>query len=71
MDGEGENAQVEQAAAATTTFMPRASFTGFPDGVTPVQFQAGVESIPVAPDFAQLMRDKGLVADDEPTTETV
>jgi hypothetical protein len=69
MDGEIESAPVEQVV--TTTFIPRVSFTGFPDGVTPVQFMAGVESIPVAPDFAQLMRDKGLVADDEPTAETV
>lgn len=51
------------AAAASETFIPAVSFTGYPKGKTPVEFKAGVESIPVSPAYAQLMRDKGLVAD--------
>lgn len=49
----------------TETFMPAVDFTGYPDGKTAVAFQAGVESIPVSKEFAQLMRDKGYVAPDE------
>jgi hypothetical protein len=46
------------------TFLPAVTFTGFPDGNHrhPVLFKAGVESVPVPEAFAQLMRDKGLVA---------
>ncbi len=46
------------------TFLPGRTFTGFPDGDhrKPVLFTAGVESIPVSEDYAQLMREKGLVA---------
>jgi hypothetical protein len=51
------------AAPVTETFIPAVSFTGYPKGKTAVEFVAGVESIPVSPAYAQLMRDKGLVAD--------
>lgn len=51
-----------RVAAATESFVPALSFTGYPDGKTPVQFTAGIESVPVPSDFAQLMRDKGHVA---------
>lgn len=51
------------SAAAAETFIPAVSFTGYPSGKAPVEFVAGVESIPVSPAYAQLMRDKGLVAD--------
>jgi hypothetical protein len=46
------------------TFLPAVTFTGFPDGDhrNPVLFKAGVESAPVPEEYAQLMRDKGLVA---------
>ena len=49
-----------------TTFLPGVTFTGFPDGDhrKPVLFKAGVESIPVSEEYAQLMREKGLVATD-------
>jgi hypothetical protein len=47
---------------AAETFVPAVSFTGYPDGKTPVQFFAGVESAPVPAEFAQLMREKGLVS---------
>jgi hypothetical protein len=46
----------------TERFVPVEEFTGYPDGKTPVVFKPGVLSIPVTPEFAQLMRDKGLVA---------
>jgi hypothetical protein len=49
----------------TETFIPAVTFDGYPDGVTKVTFRAGVESIPVSKEFAQLMRDKGHVAPDE------
>lgn len=64
---------MKKDAAATAkvaeTFIPAVSFTGYPDGKTPVQFIAGVESAPVPAEFAQLMRDKGLVADAKTTEE--
>lgn len=44
------------------TFIPAVTFDGYPDGKTKVTFRAGVESIPVPAEYAQLMRDKGLVA---------
>lgn len=49
-----------------TIFVPAVTFTGFPDGdhKHPVLFKAGVNSPPVTEEFAQLMRDKGLVATD-------
>lgn len=52
------------APAATETFVPAVTFDGYPDGRTKVTFRAGVESIPVPPEFAQLMRAKGLGAVD-------
>lgn len=48
--------------AAAETIVPAVSFTGYPDGKTPVHFIAGVESAPVPAEFAQLMREKGLVS---------
>jgi hypothetical protein len=49
-----------------TTFLPAVNFTGFPDGNhrNPVRFKVGVESVPVPEAFAQLVREKGLVATD-------
>lgn len=44
------------------TFTPSETFTGYPDGKTPMLFKAGVVSQPVAAEFAQLMRAKGLLA---------
>ena len=44
------------------TFTPAETFTGYPDGKTKTLFQAGVESEPVTEVYAQLMREKGLVA---------
>jgi hypothetical protein len=46
------------------TFLPGRTFTGFPDGNhrNPVKFTAGVESVPVPEEYAQLMLEKGLVA---------
>jgi hypothetical protein len=48
------------------TFLPAVTFTGFPSGDHrhPVLFKMGIESIPVSEEYAQLMRDKGLVATD-------
>ncbi len=45
-------------------FIPAQTFIGFPDGnhKKPVKFKTGVESEDVTEEFAQLMRDKGLVA---------
>jgi hypothetical protein len=53
---------VKPADPDTETFIPAVDFTGYPDGKTAVAFRAGVESIPVSKEFAQLMRDKGYVA---------
>lgn len=51
-------------APALETFVPSVDFTGFyPDDFTKVEFKAGVESIPVSPEYAALIRAKGLVAD--------
>lgn len=44
------------------TFTPSESFDGYPDDKTKVRFIAGVESAPVPESYAQLMRDKGLIA---------
>lgn len=46
------------------TFVPAVDFLGFPEGSgrRGINFKAGQESIPVSPEFAQLMRDKGLVS---------
>lgn len=41
-------------------FTPASSFTAYPAGKK-TEFTAGVESIPVPEDFAQLMRDKGRI----------
>lgn len=43
------------------TFVPAKSFTGYPDGNTPVRFLAGVESVPVPSDYLDMLREKGLV----------
>jgi hypothetical protein len=55
-----------------TTFIPAVDFTGYPQPYMTnrkgVEFKAGVESTPVPDSFAQLMRDKLLVADKETTT---
>lgn len=53
----------EPQAPALETFVPSVDFTGYPDGVTPVEFKTGVESIPVSPEYAALIRSKKLVAD--------
>lgn len=47
-----------------TTFIPAVTFTGFPDGdhKNPVLFIAGVESVEVSAEYADLMREKDLVA---------
>ena len=50
------------SATTAETFVPAVSFTGYPDGKTPVRFIAGAESAPVPAEFAQLMREKGLVS---------
>lgn len=55
------------------SFVPSATFTGWPDGYSKetrkgVEFTAGVDSIPVPQSFADLMREKGLVADSKTTT---
>lgn len=47
------------------TFLPSCSFVGYPDGKTEVQFLRGIESIPVTPAYAALIRSKGLAADNE------
>ncbi len=52
----------DKADAPLVTFTPAETFTGYPDGKTAVLFKAGVESIPVTEDFAELMRAKGHVA---------
>jgi len=44
------------------TFTPAETFTGYPDGKSKTLFQAGVDSEPVTESYAQLMREKGLVA---------
>lgn len=46
--------------AELVTFVPIHNFTGYPDGKK-TEFRAGIESIPVSKEFAQLMRDKGHV----------
>lgn len=55
-----------------TTFIPAVDFTGYPQPYETnkkgVEFKAGVESIPVPESFAQLMREKLLVADKKATT---
>lgn len=48
------------------TFIPATGFVGYPDGKTPVRFQAGVESPEVPAAFAKLMAEKGLVWTDSP-----
>ncbi len=58
------------SAPATETFVPAISFTGYPDGQTAVRFLAGQEGPPVSPDYAALMRDKGLVAPPASAAET-
>ncbi len=53
------------------TFVPAVDFLGFPEGSgrRGVKFKAGQESIPVSREFAQLMRDKGLVSNLAPQRE--
>lgn len=57
------------------TFVPAVEFTGYPEPYRTNRkgtlFKAGVESIPVPPAFADLMREKGLVADKKTTTADV
>lgn len=50
-------------APETVTFIPKVDFLGYPDGKTGINFKAGVESIPVSPEFAALIRAKGLASD--------
>lgn len=52
----------KRVPAKLVTFTPAETFTGYPDGKTPVLFKAGVESQPVSEAFALLMREKGHVA---------
>lgn len=52
----------KRSASGLVTFTPAETFTGYPDGKSPVLFKAGVESVPVTTEFAQLMRAKGHVA---------
>lgn len=54
----------EPKEPALETFIPKVNFLGFPDGKTKVNFTAGVESIPVPPEYAALIRAKGLASDD-------
>lgn len=56
-------AKTEPKAPETVTFTPKVDFLGYPDGKTGVNFKAGVESTPVSPKFAELMRAKGLASD--------
>jgi hypothetical protein len=55
-----------------TTFIPAVDFTGYPQPYKTnrkgVEFKKGIESPAVPESFAQLMRDKGLVADKDTTT---
>lgn len=53
----------KSALPATETFVPSVSFYGYPDGETEVFFEAGKESIPVSPEYAALIRAKGLAPD--------
>lgn len=53
------------------TFTPKVTFTGYPDGVAAVSFEAGKKSAPVSPEYLLLLKEKGLVADDEPTDDAV
>jgi hypothetical protein len=48
-------------SAQTETFTPAHDFAGYPFG-RKVDFRAGMESIPVPPEFAKLCREKGHVA---------
>lgn len=45
------------------TVVPLVDFLGFPFGGRGVNFVAGVESDPMRKTYAQLLRNKGLVAD--------
>jgi hypothetical protein len=45
------------------TVVPKVDFLGFPWGGRGTPFKAGVESAPLRKSYAQLLRDKGLVAD--------
>lgn len=48
---------------AAETFIPSVTFEGYPDGVHKIVFSAGVESIPVSPEYAALIRAKNLASD--------
>lgn len=53
----------------TETVVPLVSFTGYPDGKTPVVFLSGVTSAPIPDEYAALLRAKKLIPDiasDEP-----
>ena len=53
----------EPKAPVLETFVPLRTFYGRPDDQgEEVTFQAGVESIPVSPEYAALIREKGLAA---------
>lgn len=47
-----------------TTFIPAVTFTGYPDNdhKNPVVFTAGVESVDVSDEYAEIIREKGLIA---------
>lgn len=48
--------------AAVSTFVPAVSFTGYPDGKTPVHFTAGVRSSPLPATYIALIKQKGLAS---------
>lgn len=50
----------QKAPEKLVVFTPAVPFTGYPFDAE-VQFVAGTDSVPVTEDYAQLMRDKGLV----------
>ena len=53
----------DETAPVLETFIPRVNFSGYPfDLVTEVQFNKGVPSVPVSPEYAALIREKGLAA---------
>jgi len=56
-------AVVKNTQASLVTFIPRASFDGYPDGLNIVHFIEGELSIPVTPEYLELLKSKNLVAD--------
>lgn len=63
----GKPASIEAPGESLVTFMPVQNFTGYPFGQK-VEFVAGVESIPVPADYAELMRVKGHAAPERQET---